>query len=149
MSQHDDDSLEGLQRKVERLFHSLVYQRQLSSHFAEPSWAPAADLIVGPQGARVIVELAGVPREQVRVTLRGRRLEVSGRREPPHESSVDAHYHRAEIFFGDFHRVIDLPWDADERTIAARYRDGLLEIDLKPVAATTRRRNISVGERNR
>jgi HSP20 family molecular chaperone IbpA len=147
MSVRDDDTLEGLQRKVERLFHDLVYHRHPSSHFSEPSWAPAADLVVGPQGARVLIELAGVPRDQVRVTLRGRRMEVSGRREPPRETSVDAHYHQAEIYCGDFRRVIELPWDADDQTIEARYRDGLLEIQVKPVVAS--RRTIPIEERSR
>ena len=95
----------------------------------------------------MLIELAGVPRDQVRVTLRGRRMEVSGRREPPREASVDAHYHQAEIYFGDFRRVIELPWDADDQTIEARYRDGLLEIQVKPVAAS--RRTIPIEERSR
>ena len=127
------DPLENIQRQFERLFHDLVYHRYPSAHFAEQSWVPPADLVVAGRSARVIVELAGVPRESVRVRLRGRALEVSGRRMPPQEPA-GAHYHRAEIYFGDFSRTIDLPWDADERSVVATYRDGMLEIRIQAVA---------------
>lgn len=122
--------IEDLQREVERIFHDLVYHRHPASHFGAAAWAPAADLIVSDQHARVLIELAGVPRESVRVTLRGRTLEISGRRTPPADGS-DALYHRAEIFFGDFRRAIELPWEADDGTVDARYRDGMLEVHLR------------------
>ena len=134
MPQNPDDALEGLQREVERLFHDLVYHRHPATHFGEPSWSPPADLVVSPTSARVLLELAGVPRDKVQVRLRGRTLEISGRREPPQEPR-GSHYHRAEIYFGDFRRAIELPWDADETTITASYRDGLLEIELQRLPA--------------
>ncbi len=130
MSGFEDDPLYSLQRQVERLFHNLVYHRHPTSHFAEPTWAPSADLVVSDQSARVILELAGVPRESVKVRLQGRTVEISGRRHPPVDPR-GAHYHRAEIFFGDFRRTVDLPWDADESKIEARYRDGMLVITLQ------------------
>jgi HSP20 family molecular chaperone IbpA len=81
------DPLEDMQREVERLFHDLVYHGQTLSHFGEPLWSPPADLVVSKRGARVLIELAGVPRESVKVTLHGRTLEVSGRRVPPPRSA--------------------------------------------------------------
>jgi HSP20 family protein len=131
MPRTPSDPMDNLQREVERLFHDLVYQRHPSAHFAEQPWTPPADLVVSESSARVILELAGVPRGNVRVRLRGRLLEVSGRRDVPQEPS-GAHYHRAEIYFGDFSRVIELPWEADEDKVTATYRDGMLEIQLVP-----------------
>lgn len=128
------DLEEGLQREVERIFHDLVYNRHPAAHFSDPTWSPPADLIVSGQQSRVLIELAGVPRESVRVVLNGRVLEISGRRTPPAETR-DALYHRAEIFFGEFRRAVELPWEADQRSLDARYRDGLLEIRLTRVAA--------------
>lgn len=123
------DPLESLQREVERLFHDLVYRRHPGTHFSDPAWSPPADLVVSKRDARVLLELAGVPRESIQVSLRGRVLEVSGRREAPQEPG-DAHYHRAEIFFGDFRRLVELPWDADPENIEAHYRNGMLRIRL-------------------
>jgi HSP20 family protein len=78
----------------------------------------------------VIIELAGVLREDVKVRLRGSTLEISGRRSPPQEQA-EARYHRAEISFGDFRRSIELPWEADETKVEARFRDGMLEVQLQ------------------
>jgi HSP20 family protein len=129
MTQDPDDPRLVLQRNVERLLRNLVYHRHPSSHFTEPAWAPPVDLVVSEDTARAIVELAGVPREQVRVRLQGRTLVISGRRQPPKELG-GAHYHLAEILFGDFHRVVELPWEADPDRVEAQYRDGMLEIRL-------------------
>jgi HSP20 family protein len=134
MSRTPPDPPENIQRQLERLFHDIVYHRHPSAHFAEQPWVPPADLVVSEQSARVILELAGVPRESVRVRLRGHVLEVNGRRLPPQEPA-GAHYHRAEIYFGEFTRVIELPWEADESSVTATYRDGMLEIRLNAVPA--------------
>jgi len=139
MSFDPEDPRQSLQRNVERLLRNLVYQRHPSTHFAEPEWAPAVDLVVGSSSARVIVELAGVPREQVRVRLLGKVLEISGYRQPPHEEG-DAHYHLAEILFGEFRRTVELPWEAEPERVEARYRDGMLEIHLHPVPVAGTRR---------
>lgn len=136
----EDDPMDKLQRDVERLFHNLVYHRPVT-HFGEPTWAPPADLVVSESTARVILELAGVPRESVRVRLRGNVLEVSGVRETPQEVK-GAHYHRAEIYFGPFRRTIELPWPADEQNVEAKYRDGMLEIRV--VAAQPETHHVEV-----
>ena len=129
MPRQHDDAIDRLQREVEQLFHDLIYHRHPLTHFCEAAWLPSVDLLVTEDSARVILELAGVPRENVRVTLQGKVLEISGRRETPRESVVTA-YHRAEIFFGDFRRSVELPWEADPARVDARYRDGMLEIVL-------------------
>jgi len=141
MSQTPREVRENLQREIERLFRDLVYQRNPGSHFTEPQWSPLTDVVVLKHAARVLIELAGVPRERVKVRLRGNVLEVSGRRDPVQEP-VGAHYHRAEIYFGEFRRVIELPWVADEHRVEAYFKDGMLEINLRPVA--TRRVVVAV-----
>jgi HSP20 family protein len=136
MAPRRNDPFEIAQREIERLWRDLVYHRHPGAHFAEQPWTPPADVVVSENAARVILELAGVPRERVRVRLTGCILEVSGRRVPPHEPAGE-HYHRAEIYFGDFHRVIELPWEAEEKSIEAEYRDGLLEIRIRAAAPAT------------
>jgi HSP20 family protein len=130
VTQKPRDLRENLQREVERLFHDLVYHRHPSSHFTEPRWSPLADLVVSEHAARVLVELAGVPRESVHVRLRGNLLELTGRRNPRQEPG-GAHYHLAEIYFGEFRRVVQLPWEADEERVEAYFKDGMLEIHLR------------------
>ena len=125
MANPPKDPLETFQREVERIFHDLVYRRHPATHFAEAGWAPPADLVVSTQDARVLLELAGVPRESIQLRVAGRLLEVSGRREPPQEPG-EAHYHRAEIYFGNFRRIVELPWEADATSVEANFKDGML-----------------------
>lgn len=124
------DPFETAQREIERFWRDLVYRGHARGHFTEQPWVPAADVVVSEHSARVILELAGVPRDAVRVRLQGRILEVSGHRKPPQEPA-GTHYHRAEIYFGEFRRLIELPWEADESGVQARYRDGMLEITIQ------------------
>jgi HSP20 family protein len=138
------DPYEIAQREIERLWRDLVYHRHPGTHFAEQPWVPPVDVVVTDNRARVIVELAGVPREGVHVRLFGRILEISGRRHPP-QGPQGAHYHRAEIYFGEFRRAIELPWEADESGIDAVFRDGMLEIRIQ--AAATSPTDIPVQER--
>lgn len=127
-----DDPLHRIQRDVERMLRSIVYQHSYGTHFGEPVWAPATDLVVSEEFAFVIVELGGVSRDQVKVQLLGNALEISGCRRPPIPRQQGAHYHRAEIWFGNFRRTIELPWVADPAKVDAHYKDGLLEIQLVP-----------------
>ena len=137
------DPFETAQREIERFWRDLVY-RGHRGHFAEQPWVPAADVVVSEHSARVILELAGVPRDAVRVRLQGRVLEVSGHRKPPQEPG-SAHYHRAEIYFGEFRRLIELPWEADETGVQARYREGMLEITIQ-AAVSEPSRDVPVRE---
>lgn len=136
MPSHDPrDPYEKLQREIEHLVRGLVYQRHPSTHFSEVRWAPAADMVVGRHGARVLLELAGVARDDIHVRLHGHVIEVTGHRHPPQEPP-HAHYHRAEIYFGPFQRTIELPWEADPEHVVATFREGLLEVRLKPIVRT-------------
>ena len=148
MSLDPEDPRQTLQRNVERLLRNIVWQRHPATHFAEPVWAPAVDVVVSDRLARVIVDLAGVPRENVHVRLQGSELEISGQREHPYEQG-DAHYHLAEILFGDFHRVVELPWEADADRVEALYRDGMLEIRLVRTPAERTRRIDVVRHRSK
>ena len=142
-----EDPRRTLQRNVERLLRNLVYQRHPATHFSEPEWAPAVDLVVAEHSARAIVDLAGVPRDHVRVRLQGCSLEISGRREHPQEPG-NAHYHLAEILFGEFRRTVELPWEADPDHVEAQYRDGMLEIHLIPAPAAMRK-HITIEQHKR
>ena len=133
---HSEDPSEALQRELERLFHDLIYQRHPASHFGETAWQPSADVMVSADGARIVLELAGVPRENVHVRLLGRTLEVAGCR-PPVPEARGTRYHRAEIFFGDFRRLIELPWEVSG-DVRARFRNGFLEILLTRAEAPVR-----------
>ncbi len=104
---------------------------------------PATDLIESAEGLLITVEMAGLDRDTLSVTLLGRRLEVRGVRRPP-ERATDGPKRclRREIVYAPFERVLALPEDIDEESFEADYRDGMLTIRVRrrpPVPEPARR----------
>jgi HSP20 family protein len=84
-----------------------------------------------PPSFTVVVELAGVEPEQIRVTAADGMLVIGGeRRRLPCEGRT---YEQIELEYGLFERVVRLPENADISRAEARYERGLLTIEL-PIA---------------
>jgi HSP20 family protein len=85
---------------------------------------------------RVCVDLAGVDKEKIDITVVEQRLTIKGQRAVPQcMASPDAEHHRLrvhlmEIDHGAFAREVELPEDVVKEQITARYVDGLLWIEL-------------------
>jgi HSP20 family protein len=106
------------------------------------AWKPQMDYHEGSDEIFIIVDLAGVNREDIHLEVRRKSIKISGVRTDP---SVDSNtrYHLAEIPAGYFERVLHLHAPVDMNTATARYTDGLLKIHIKklPIEQT---RKISV-----
>jgi HSP20 family protein len=87
-----------------------------------------------PPTFTVIVDIAGVDPDQIRVTAGDGTLIISGERR--REASEGRVYQQIEIEYGQFERLVQLPADADLSQAEARYDRGLLTIQL-PIAAKT------------
>jgi len=84
-----------------------------------------------PPSFTVVVEIAGIDADQVRVTAAERTLVIAGdRRRLPCEGRI---YQQIEIEYGSFERVVQLPEDVDLSQAEARYDRGLLTI-VMPIA---------------
>ena len=100
-----------------------------------------------PAGLTVVVELAGVEPDDVRVVVDERILVVSGERRRPH---VTGRYYQMEIDYGPFQRRLPLPEAVDPSGARADYQRGLLTITL-PIAerpAPQGKMAIEVGRRS-
>jgi HSP20 family protein len=77
----------------------------------------------------VRAELSGVKGGDLRVTVDGNLLRVSGVRRPPTDPGV-RRLHQMEIAFGPFERVlrISIPFDRDR--VTAHLEDGFLTVTL-------------------
>ncbi len=104
---------------------------------------PRHELRVEDDGYLVRVELPGVSREEIEVSLSGRTLSISGERvrtQPPKGARIL----RSERPAGKFSVSIRLPADVDPLGVVAQMRDGVLEVQLpKP---GSRGRSIQVEE---
>ncbi len=101
-----------------------------SSYRKSKGWSPAVN--VYEQGDRfcVIMDLAGVRVEDIRLVLDGTKVSISGRRAIPAlgKDCGDVSVHMMEIDHGEFQRSFELPVAIDNSTIEASYCSGFLEI---------------------
>lgn len=104
---------------------------------------PRYELRVEDDGYRARVELPGMTREQIEVSLSGRMLSVSGERQRT-QTPEGARQLRTERRAGKFDLSVRLPADVDPLAVVAQMRDGVLEVKLpKP---GSRGRNIDIRE---
>lgn len=111
---------------------------------AGQAWAPAVNLYETDRAYIVCVDLAGVDKEKIDVELQGQVLAIRGERVVPTEFDPDClgpsstggsgakkcKVHVMEIDHGMFSRAVELPDNADKAAITAKYREGLLWIDV-------------------
>jgi HSP20 family protein len=100
--------------------------------FADDSptlWRPSADIYRTRDGWLLKFDLAGVRPEDVMVTVRGRRVSVSGvRRDLMVEEGCS--YYSMEISYNRFERLIEMPADLQNAKITMEARNGLLLVRM-------------------
>jgi HSP20 family protein len=96
---------------------------------------PKIDLVETDATMTVFVELAGVVKEDISLSLRsGKELEIAGTKQPgidPDTMSIV----RSERTFGEFSRMVILPADADGGSVEAELNNGVLIVTLRKLAA--------------
>jgi HSP20 family protein len=79
----------------------------------------------------VIVEIAGVPEKEINILLDRDFLIIRGSRRESLTQFQKRQYHKMEIDYGPFERVIKLPSLVETEGIEATMKDGFLMIRLK------------------
>ncbi|MFN3699001.1 MAG: Hsp20/alpha crystallin family protein [Dictyoglomus sp.] len=93
------------------------------------AWVPRVDVYETRDKIIVLVEIAGVKKEDIDLTFHEGKLILRGTRQENYVSDPEIYY-QMEINFGPFERVIPLPSDVDAQNAEAVYKDGFLEIVL-------------------
>lgn len=100
-------------------------------------FTPLADIYETEAALVITVEMPGVKKENVNISVEGDRLEIRGRAEnlcEPGQVLV------REFELGDFHRTFLLPSDVDTDKTTAKMADGVLVlVTARSEAAKTRR----------
>lgn len=94
-----------------------------------PDWAPLVDIAEDEREYLIKFELPEVQREDVKVTVEGGTLTVSGERRAEKEEK-GRRYHRVERAYGQFARSFVFPEDADPAKVAAEFKHGVLHVRL-------------------
>lgn len=110
------------------------FDRIFKEYFIRPEnvdegWFPMADMKEDSENVVVNVEVPGIKKEDIKVTIRGNQLVVTGERKFEKEKK-DETYHRIERSYGKFQRIITIPVEVDQSKIKATYENGILSITL-------------------
>jgi HSP20 family protein len=92
-------------------------------------WLPDVDVFESTVGVVVRVELAGVRSEDLRVTVDGGTLRISGVRRVAERADVQR-LHQMEIATGPFERRVQIPVPIDREAVSANLADGFLTVVL-------------------
>lgn len=93
-----------------------------------PQFIPPIDVIELDDAIIILLEVAGVQTDELKITLYQSQLVISGNR--PRPDLPNAVYHQAEVRFGLFTVEIPIPWAIQEQQMLATYQSGFLKIEL-------------------
>ena len=133
------EQLSSLREEMNRLFESPL--AGLSQGFN--TWAPTVDLFEDKNNFFVQLEVPGMKKEEIEVSLHEGTLIISGERKFEHESDERQTY-RSERFSGRFQRSVVLPAAVAADKVTASYKDGILTVTL-PKSEESKPKQIEVS----
>jgi HSP20 family protein len=135
-------NFDRMRRDMDELFGNVIERSGLSRR--RLGFVPAVDVAytTDPPRAIVTAELAGVDSGGLELEIQGRKLILSGRREPPAVEGVV--YQQVEIERGTFRRVIELGADVRADQAKARYEDGMLRVELPLLSTESHPRSVPI-----
>ena len=119
-----------LQDRMNRLFEDATGRRargetEESDAFEPADWTPAADVYESESDYVIAMDLPGIDRAGVEITIDDDRLLVKGSRLLEEQNE-----RRRERPRGKFVRTFSLPNSVNQNEIKADYKDGVLQIHL-------------------
>jgi HSP20 family protein len=115
---------------------NLARQTQLFS-----GWSPALDLYQNNDNVVAVVEVPGMRKEDIDISLHDGMLTIAGERQTSSGEGENAE--RTERFSGKFRRSITLPTRVDAGKVSATYKDGILTVTL-PKAEEAKPKKVEV-----
>lgn len=95
----------------------------------EHHFRPEMDVIETDKQFEIVLELPGMRKSDINISLKNNVLTVSGERRMEKESK-GRRYHRIESHYGTFSRSLPLPDSIDENSVKATFKDGELLITV-------------------
>lgn len=125
-----------LHREIDRLFDDAFRGFGFPA-LAVPGWPsewpgmlkPALDIQETDQQYRITFEVPGVEEKDIQITLNNDVLVVRGEKRQEQEKK-EGGFHRVERSYGSFQRALNLPGDANQDSIKADFKNGVLTITM-------------------
>ena len=124
------NSLDELESKLDQTIAGLFHSMGPSFSFSKNTWKPQLDIYETKEKIFVVAELAGVDKDGMEIEVNPRALRIFGKRvvSPP---AAEGRYRLAEIQYGRFERILYMRTPINIETVAARYKDGLLHVEME------------------
>lgn len=133
----------GMQREINHMFDRFFRGGVLDdAELPATTWAPAVDLAEKNDAYIAKVELPGVSKDDVKITLQDNVITIRGEKKDEKETN-ESNYHRVERSYGSFQRSFNLPSAVKGDKVDAQYKDGILTISL-PKAEEAKHKQIEV-----
>jgi HSP20 family protein len=125
--------MDALHRSLDRLLAD-AWGGSFAPSLLSETWTtgkitPRLDVLDDDKAFRVTVELPGLTDKDVAVTVDDSTLTIRGEKKEEKEKK-DKDVYRRERAYGSFRRTIELPGEVDAAKIEAKFKDGVLTIDL-------------------
>ncbi len=133
--------LNQLRREMDRMFESTGEVEE-NSAIATADWVPAVDIRENKDAFELQVDVPGVDPKDIDVHMENGILTIKGERESKKKEEREG-YKRVERQYGSFYRRFSLPDTADADKIAAKCKNGVLNIII-PKKEAVQPRKISV-----
>ncbi len=134
------DRLASFRDEINRLFDAGAPARDSG---LLSGWTPALNLYDEKDRFLVSVELPGLAKDAISISLHDGMLTLSGERKHEREGKEGETF-RSERYFGKFQRSVTLPAAVDATKVKATYKDGVLLVDL-PKAEEAKPKQIQVN----
>src|SRR5712691_7972167 len=128
---------------------SLYYVQKTAAIGRQPAsgqthWIPNTDVYASEGNLVIKVELAGMRKEDLELTVEGNRLMISGQR-PDGTRGAKCKFLVMEINYGSFECVIEIPAGYDPSQAIAGYQNGFLQIDVPRAVPAPKTKLVAVS----
>ena len=121
--------LEDIQSRLSSLFGRTPLRGFGEEAMTVSEWTPLVDIAEDDKEYLIKAELPEVKKEDVKVTVEGGVLTITGERKFEKEEKGKK-YHRLERAYGSFMRSFTLPEGAAGDKVSADFKDGVLKVHL-------------------
>ncbi len=125
--------LESMQKQMDRFLDHFAGPKRPVCFYSPSAWQAPMDIYETAGDLGIVVAASGMDRDSLEITIDRNVLRIKGERQDMLRG-VRQKYHVAELAFGGFERVIELPVAVNADQASASYKDGMLEIVLPKAA---------------
>jgi len=135
------EDLVSMQDEINRVFDDAFLHSSPRSRILR-GWYPAVDLMENETEFKLVAELPGMTREDVKISLTDSVLTLRGEKKTEKQEEKQ-NWHHVERSYGSFERSFQLTAPVDNTKISAKFKDGVLTVIL-PKSEESRPRDIRI-----